>query len=402
MLATLRLRIFCALGLVCAAAPTTSCRKTDDDASGVGEESKPKKNKEKEKPKPKEPKSWVPDSTKYKYGGGSCPTGWFCTNSPEIVDKADGGAIEQACGASAKIPEGVGATGFEGKVANSVAWLAEQVRKDEPDACCYAYRRGPCGKGRPMSHDGALVLAGERSTEGWSGLDADAVARDVRALASDAEIEALVDHLRRIAILEHASVAAFARVSLELLALGAPAELVRAAHVAALDEIRHAELCWSLLAALEGTPRGPGPMSIPPFVADDRAQILASTIVDGCIGETVGSLVLHEAARVCRVPSLAALYRSIAEEESEHAVLAFRIARFLADEPASDEHVSIARRAPFEPEPRAPLEAMGIIGEETQRALRRAALETIIFPALAASQGARLAADSARRQPCAR
>lgn len=45
---------------------------------------------------------------------------------------------------------------------------------------------------------------------------------------------------------EHASIGTFGRLALELLDLGAEADLVRRAHAAALDEIRHAEACLRL------------------------------------------------------------------------------------------------------------------------------------------------------------
>ncbi len=50
--------------------------------------------------------------------------------------------------------------------------------------------------------------------------------------------------------LEHASIAAFARFVLQLMALGAPAELVAADVLAtiATDEARHAELAWRCVA----------------------------------------------------------------------------------------------------------------------------------------------------------
>jgi hypothetical protein len=47
---------------------------------------------------------------------------------------------------------------------------------------------------------------------------------------------------------------------LELLALGAPAELVEKAHVAALDEIEHARICFALASAYGGERYGPGPL----------------------------------------------------------------------------------------------------------------------------------------------
>merc|ERR1712066_83704 len=45
---------------------------------------------------------------------------------------------------------------------------------------------------------------------------------------------------------EHASVASFAKHSLQLVSLGAPAELIKAAQVSAMDEIRHSQICYDI------------------------------------------------------------------------------------------------------------------------------------------------------------
>ena len=50
----------------------------------------------------------------------------------------------------------------------------------------------------------------------------------------------------------------FARFTLDLLALGAPSELVLAAQRAGLDEVRHARLCFALAARHSGESRGAG------------------------------------------------------------------------------------------------------------------------------------------------
>jgi len=47
---------------------------------------------------------------------------------------------------------------------------------------------------------------------------------------------------------EHASVAAFNRASLSLMAVGAPARIIRDTQIAAVEEVRHAELSFSLAA----------------------------------------------------------------------------------------------------------------------------------------------------------
>src|SRR4051812_39178148 len=73
---------------------------------------------------------------------------------------------------------------------------------------------------------------------------------------------ALVEHWTRAAQMEHASVAAFSRFSLQLLAVGAPPSLLQDAHRAALDEITHAELCFSLATSYAGHGIGPGPLPV--------------------------------------------------------------------------------------------------------------------------------------------
>lgn len=62
---------------------------------------------------------------------------------------------------------------------------------------------------------------------------------------------------------EHASVAAFARLSLQLLRFGAPSDLLHDVHQAAMDELSHAEICWAI-AQRFGAPRvSAGPFPFP-------------------------------------------------------------------------------------------------------------------------------------------
>ncbi len=83
-------------------------------------------------------------------------------------------------------------------------------------------------------------------------------ALDVSGLALE-EREALGAAWLRNALMEHASIAAFARFTLELLAVGAPADLIRDSNAAASDETRHAELCFALASEYLGESEGPGP-----------------------------------------------------------------------------------------------------------------------------------------------
>ena len=56
----------------------------------------------------------------------------------------------------------------------------------------------------------------------------------------------LAESWTRIALMEHASIAAFARFTLQLMSLGAPAALVERATAAMADEIKHAKACFAV------------------------------------------------------------------------------------------------------------------------------------------------------------
>jgi hypothetical protein len=130
--------------------------------------------------------------------------------------------------------------------------------------------------------------------------------------------------------LEHASVAAFARLSLELMALGAPPELVEGAHKAALDEARHARVCFALASAYAGEAIDPDglPEAVLPLDAPDFARLAAECVVDGCFGEAVGAAAAREGSRRVRDPAVKRALAAIAREEARHAALAWRILGF--------------------------------------------------------------------------
>lgn len=121
---------------------------------------------------------------------------------------------------------------------------------------------------------------------------------------------------------EHASVAAFARATLELLAVGAPPDLVFASQQASLDEIRHARTCLTF-AARYATPRAPGPL---PGLAPRGGGLVAlacNTFLEGCVGETIAALAAGRAARGCAHLDIADALAAIAEDETRHAELAW-------------------------------------------------------------------------------
>jgi hypothetical protein len=134
------------------------------------------------------------------------------------------------------------------------------------------------------------------------------------------------------ALAEHASVASFARLTLELLALGAPAELVERAQAAALDEIRHARLCFALSARYAGAPVGPSALAIDGALARvDLEELAVRTVRDGCIGETVAALIVAEQAEGAVDRDLALALRGIAEDEARHAEFSWSLLRWAVE-----------------------------------------------------------------------
>src|SRR5262249_10818235 len=126
--------------------------------------------------------------------------------------------------------------------------------------------------------------AGATDRADWGGaLSVEAFAEGDRARLAEAWTE--------MGLMEHASIAAFARFTLELLALGAPRDLVARSNAAQVDETRHAELCFGVAAAFGGSAVGPGRLRVDGSLDDiSLAKVVANVIREGCIGETIAAL----------------------------------------------------------------------------------------------------------------
>src|SRR5262249_11520276 len=123
---------------------------------------------------------------------------------------------------------------------------------------------------------------------------------------------------------EHASVASFARISLELLALGAPAALIAAAHWAAVDEIEHARLCFALASRYAGEPLGPGPLDVEGALPRTRIEDAAvAAVVEGCVGETEAAALASAQLAGATDRAVRAALARIAADEADHAALAW-------------------------------------------------------------------------------
>jgi hypothetical protein len=125
--------------------------------------------------------------------------------------------------------------------------------------------------------------------------------------------------------MEHASIAAFARFTLELLSLGAPATLVESSHRALGDETEHARLAFALASAYRGKSIGPGPLNIRGTLdAMHALEIVRCAFVEGCIGETIAAAEAAEALEHATDPAVRDVLTRIVGDERRHSELAWR------------------------------------------------------------------------------
>ena len=123
---------------------------------------------------------------------------------------------------------------------------------------------------------------------------------------------------------EHASVASFARHTLQLMSIGAPSELLAASQEAALDEIKHAKMSYGLASAFIGSDFVPGPLDVEESLEDmDIKEIARSLIQEGCIGETLAAIEVHLAAKIAQDTVVKEALLEISSDETKHAQLAW-------------------------------------------------------------------------------
>lgn len=196
----------------------------------------------------------------------------------------------------------------------------------EPQAdgsCCYVYcSEGCCG--RPFIVDGLARTARPVDRDDWRGLASTPPPRS----AADGSLvrRRIADAWLSDALMEHASVASFARFTLELLAHGAPADLVAAAQQAGVDEVAHAQLCFGLAEHFGAVGKGPGPLAAASStrVHGDLTAAALSALVEGCLGETLAAAEAEAALSVAVDPAARQALTRIAADERAHAELAFR------------------------------------------------------------------------------
>jgi hypothetical protein len=221
-------------------------------------------------------------------------------------------------------PSGEAAPLLEGNACGQAPYVVSGPAL-ENGLCCYIVVPEPddsCGVGRPYLVGREGIAAAAVRAGGWTDED---IRPELRGLDTGAR-RALADAWLRDALLEHASVASFGRFALELMAVGAPADLLAEAHRAALDEIEHARMCFALASAYAGARLSPAafPFGGSAEVRSDLASIAAAVVREGCVGETLAAA--QAAAQLERAtdPAVRRVLAAIVEDESRHAELAWR------------------------------------------------------------------------------
>lgn len=253
---------------------------------------------------------------------------------------------------------------------------------------------GGCAIGRPFLVEGEARTAGVERRNDWCEKDVvpnvvgfDKHIRD--------ELGAAWEHTAKM---EHASIAAFARFSLELLSLGAPSELIMRTNAALVDETKHARMAFALASAYQGKPMGPGRLAMDGVMAegDDVTSFVRRVIREGCIGETVAAVEAGEAGARANDPVIRRALEMIAADESEHAELAWRTVKWALNTFGADVRETIREEmarlademgAAHETRRTERDEALldhGVVTAEVRGSIRRAALKQVVLPCLGA------------------
>jgi len=245
-----------------------------------------------------------------------------------------------------------------------------------------------CNIGRPFLIEGEARRAPSATRDDWANLP---VLPRLEA-ASATLSRHLAEQWTRVALLEHASIAAFARFSLQLLSLGAPSDLIERTTAAMADETRHANACFAVASHYAARPVGPGRLAIERSLDESSLrEIVLNTIREGCVGETIAAIEAREAAEHVTDPALSVLLLMISDDETRHAELAFRFvdwALSLAPDElncaARDEFATLARESASPPLPLTTLEEQalhhGVVPEAMRRVIRSRAIREVIVP----------------------
>lgn len=323
-----------------------------------------------------------------------CADGALCVQSTEIVSVSDvcGTTLAQVGGQYFACQTRADSCGDGLQCPAAICGLHDGAR-----SCFGGENPFACGvPGRPFLVGAEIRRASLRAGAGWC----DESAARVDDL-DDSQRARVARHYEQAALLEHASIAAFARFTLQLLELGAPADLCSGAQEAMVDETSHARLCFTLASRYAGHAIEPGPLSMSGALGrsslDDVARLC---LLEGCVGETLAALEAAEALAGASDPDVRLALERIAHDERRHAELAFRFVAWALEQGSTTASAAASRRALAAvldatvaasragadkvsddvSSDEAALARHGVLSERRRGTLRRAALEEVVVP----------------------
>ena len=206
-----------------------------------------------------------------------------------------------------------------------------------------------CAVGRPLLTEEGTLTASSTHRSDWltssqssSTPDLDSYDPYGCSTLSDQARTQLAARWSQIAALEHSSIASFSRFTLQLMGVGAPADLILETQHAAADEVRHAQLAYKLASVYLGEEVGPGPLSLDQLKIDtDRLSVIKGLINEACFGETLGVAEVKEAATHAVNPEVRQILEEIAHDETRHAALAWRSLQWILNDTSEEERESV-------------------------------------------------------------
>jgi hypothetical protein len=148
---------------------------------------------------------------------------------------------------------------------------------------------------------------------------------------SAAERARLAETWTRRSAAEYLAVSTFAVLAIDLVAAGAPADVLSLCMRAGIDEVRHAELCLRMIEIYGGkrVMPPPGMSSLPDDPERPKLfQALANTMLVSCVSETYATTVLTATRDLTTDPVAHAVLTSIYSDEVMHARLGWSYLRY--------------------------------------------------------------------------
>ena len=180
--------------------------------------------------------------------------------------------------------------------------------------------------GTPLEAEHQRLMLRRRATIQW--------AQSTAPTLTDAERTRLGATWMRRSEAEYLAVSTFSILAIDLVAAGAPADVLSLCLRAGIDEVRHAELCLRMAELYTGERNlpPPGMSNLPDDPKRPRMeQALANAILVSCVSETYATTVLAATREYTTDPVALDVLTSIYSDEVMHARLGWSYLRYCLD-----------------------------------------------------------------------